>query len=163
PARRYEFLNFGAELKGHVEPGDELAAFANQHLISKLVCIVPDADAHTKDEVMTQALLSRSALRRLGARAEIVLPPDDRLGEGIDASLGKGGGTLDGLVWYQKEPPDEHELLEWLRRQPTAADWRKNTIRRAVATVQALATHAGDNGQYSASIRLLARAIGRRK
>jgi len=34
--------------------GDELAALACFHLAGKLVCIVADADAHTKDEVMTQ-------------------------------------------------------------------------------------------------------------
>jgi hypothetical protein len=144
--------------------GDELAAFANRYLIGKLVCIVPDADAHTKPEVMTQALLCRSSLRRLGARAEIVLPPGDRLLEGIkgiDDYLGKGGGNLDSLVWYEKEPPSDDDLEQWL--QARGGRRRSDGMRRAVDTVQALATHAGDNGEYSASIRLLGRAMGRQR
>ena len=146
--------------------GDELAAFASRYLVSKLVCIVPDADAHTKPEVMAQALLCRTTLRRLGARAELVLPPADRLDagiKGIDDYLGQGGGSLDGLVWYQREPPSEDELEEWLRRHRKEARWRADGSRRAVETLQALATHAAENGDYPASVRALSRAIGRRK
>jgi hypothetical protein len=145
--------------------GDELAAFARSHLAGKLVCIVPDADAHTKDEVMTQALLCRSTLRSLKARAEIVLPPDDRIAEGIkgvDDYLGKGGGMLEGMVWYRKEPPSEEELIEWLRSHSGGRRWRSDGLGRAARTLKALATHAGDNGGYSASVRLLARATSRR-
>jgi hypothetical protein len=166
PAKRYEFSESGAEVIGDVEPGDELGAFASRYLVDKLVCIVPDADAHTKDEVMAQALLCRSTLRRLGAHAEIVLPPDDRLADGIkgvDDYLGVGGGTLDGLVWYHKEAPDEDKLEAWIRRQPREARWRTDGMRRAVRTLQALALHAGENGDYTASVRVLARAIGRRQ
>jgi hypothetical protein len=146
--------------------GDELAAFANRCLVGKLVCIVPDADAHTKTGVMTQALLCRSRLRRLGAHAEIVLPPDDRLDQGIkgiDDYLGKAGGSLDGLVWYQKEPPSDTKLEEWLWRHPRKKKWTTPGISRAVETLQAIATHADENGDYSPSIRALGRAIGRRK
>jgi hypothetical protein len=146
-------------------PGDELATFADRYLLGKLVCIVPDADAYTKPEVMTQALLCRSALRQLGARGEIVLPPDDRLDEGIkgiDDYLGKGAGSLDDLIWYRKEPPDADEIEEWLRRQPRERPWTNRGLRRAIETLRALATHAGETGEYTASIRLLSRAIGRR-
>jgi hypothetical protein len=142
----------------NINQGDELADFARQHLLGKLVCIVPDADAHQKHEVMTQALLCRSTLRRLGTNAEIVLPPDDRLDEdikGVDDYLGKGGGTLDGLIWYQKEPPDADRLHEWLAARQ---QWRADALRSGVETLQALATHAGDDGACGASIHLLARA-----
>lgn len=145
--------------------GDELVAFARSHLAGKLVCIVADADAYTKDEVMTQALLCRSTIRGLNARAEIVLPPDDRLSEGIkgvDDYLGKGGGTLEGMVWYRKEPPSEEHLVEWLRAHTGEETWRSDRLRRAARTLQALATHAGDDGGYSASVRLLARATSPR-
>jgi hypothetical protein len=145
--------------------GDELAAFAHRYLLGKLICIVPDADAHTKPEVMTQALLCRSTLRRLGTRAEIVLPPNKRLKEGIkgiDDFLGKGKGRLDQLVWYRKEPPPENRIEAWLLRA-RGGTWRRDGLQRAAQTLQALATHAADNGEYSASIRLLARATGRRK
>jgi hypothetical protein len=145
--------------------GDELAAFANRYLLGKLVCIVPDADAHTKPEVMTQALLCRSTLRRLGTHAEIVLPPNDRIKEGIkgiDDFLGKGRGKLEDCVWYRKEPPAEDRLEEWLLRARSGT-WRRDGLQRAAQTLQALATHAADNGEYSASIRLLARATGGRK
>jgi hypothetical protein len=151
--------------EAELEEGDELAAFAVRHLLGRTVCIVPDADAYAKDEVMTQALLCRSTLRRLGLRAEIVLPPDDRLDEGIkgvDDYLGRGGGTLDRMVWYRKEPPDEEELTEWLVRRPGAASWKADRRRRAAETLQALVTHAGENGEYSTSVRLLSRAIARR-
>lgn len=157
--------NYGGELTGFSSYiGDELAAFAHAHLLGKLVCIVPDADAHTKDEVMTQALLCRSKLRQLGARAEILLPPNERLDQGIkgvDDYLGKGGGTLDGLVWYRKEPPSHPELADWLTAHRGARRWRADALQRAVDTLTALATHAGSNGEYSASVRLLARATSR--
>jgi hypothetical protein len=161
-----------AEVTGETLPefnsyeGDELAAFVRAHLLHKLVCIVPDADAHTKDEVMTQALLCRSSLRELGARAEIVLPPDEQLAKGIkgiDDYLGKGGGTLEGLVCYRKAPPDEAQLVEWLLRHARQRRWRSDGLQRTVRTLQALATHAGENGTYSASVRLLARATRRRR
>jgi hypothetical protein len=145
--------------------GDELAAFAHRHLLDKLVCIVPDADAHTKHEVMTQALLCRSVLRKLGAKAEIVLPPDDRLDKGIkgvDDYLGKGGGTLAEMVWYRKEPPPREVIRDWLvqrREQP----WHARGLLRAIDTLQVLATHAGEQGEFSASLRLLARATSQRR
>jgi hypothetical protein len=161
-----------AEIRGETLPeptsyeGDELAAFARSHLAGKLVCIVPDADAYTKDEVMTQALLCRSTLRRLNTHAEIVLPPDDRLDEGIkgvDDHLGKGGGTVEQMVWYSKEAPAENELVDWLRSHAGGKKWRSDALRRAATTLHALATHAGENGRYSASVRLLARATSRRR
>jgi hypothetical protein len=166
PAKGRGFAIAGAENDEQIDLGSELAAFTNRYLGNKLVCIVPDADAHTKSEVMTQALLCRSSLRRLGARAEIVLPPDDDLDEGIkgiDDYLGAGSGSLDGLVWYQKEPPPEEQLQTWLRNHSPAAGWRRDGMRRAIETLQALATHAGQNGDYTASIRVLSRALRRCK
>jgi len=149
-----------------IEDGDELAAFVQTHLLGKLVCIVPDADAGTKDEVMMQALLCRSTVRRLGAQAEIVLPPDDRLEQGIkgvDDYLGSSGRTLDGMVWFRKEPPDERQLGQWRLGRQAGTHWPADRLQRAIETLQALATHAGEQGQFSASVRLLSRAIGRRR
>jgi len=66
-------------------------------------------------------------------------------------------------VWYRKEPPDKEQMVEWLRRHAGQRRWRSDRLDRAARTLQALASHAGENGAYSASVRLLARATSRRR
>jgi hypothetical protein len=65
------------------------------------------------------------------------------------------------MVWYRKEPPDQEQLRDWLLRH--GRRWRSDGLARAARTLQALAIHAGENGSYSASVRLLARATSRRR
>lgn len=165
--------------------GSELEEFAARFLRGKTVCIVPDADGHQKPEVMTMALLARTALRRLGTldgvetiRAEIVFPPDDWLNpptgkkddsiKGIDDYLGnKGVGewrpkpSIDELVWYDKRRPELDHVIGWLQEHGTWGRDRR-TLERAAKAVTTLAEHAGDNGDFTGSFRMLSRALSRR-
>jgi hypothetical protein len=67
------------------------------------------------------------------------------------------------MVWYRKEPPSEERLVHWLRSHGGEKKWRSDGLDRAARTLHALATHAGENGGYSASVRLLARATSHRR
>lgn len=57
-------------------PEDELQEFAAVYLHGKTVIIVPDSDWHENGAVLTQAMLVRSALRRMSVRAIVAAPPN---------------------------------------------------------------------------------------
>jgi hypothetical protein len=96
----------------------ELPQFIERRLVGKVVIIVLDSDWIKKHQVMEQARMCRTYLRRHGLEAHVAAPPTDRLAEGIkgvDDYLGQGGGTLDGLMVQDREV-DECKHLDYLDR-----------------------------------------------
>jgi hypothetical protein len=84
----------------------ELPDFAAKYLEDKLVVIVPDADWHTKQNVIQAASACLATLQSLGLEAVIAAPPRNSDGtftwKGIDdflapAKYGGGGGKLEDL------------------------------------------------------------------
>ena len=139
----------------------ELKAFAERFLKEKTVFIVVDADALVKGEVMTQAKLCLSFLRRCGVYAYVALPPADRLAEGIkgvDDYLGKGAGRIDDLVVLDWELGEE--LVLFLVEAAEEYSWRHDRLERAGAALEGLALHAGESGTVRASLSTVARVMG---
>jgi AraC-like DNA-binding protein len=139
----------------------ELGEFADWYLPNTTVFIVADADAFLKQEVMTQAKLCLSFLRRRGVWAYIALPPADRLENGIkgvDDYLGRGGGRLDDLVLLDWQIDEE---LVWnVVDAAEATSWREDGVRRALSALEGLALHAGEAGELRTSVGSLARVMG---
>lgn len=136
----------------------ELESFART-LRGKLVYIVPDADYRRNDQVIRQALLCRSTLRRYGVRAKIAAPPqaayekDNRL-KGIDDFLA-AGGTMNDLEVFERET--RGGLAEWLSAR---GRYRNDAVVRAAETLRGLAEHANEKGEFHGSLKSTALAMG---
>jgi hypothetical protein len=128
---------------------DELAPFAERYLQNKIVFIVPDADWGENDQVITQAMMARQYLRRLGVESYVAAPPVpenpqfDAGGKlkhnGVDDFLADGG-TIDELEIVDREVPRE-KIREWVRWQDAGVE-----VLRDVEVLQCLALHAGHAG-----------------
>ena len=128
--------------------------FIEKRLKGKTVVIVPDADWIENPLVIEQARMCRTYLRRHGLDVYVAAPPVDRLNEnikGVDDYLGKGGGTLDGLM-VQERRVDEYALTVFLARRLL----NRKTKERAFTTLWALAAHASGDGVYRGTLAKLA-------
>jgi hypothetical protein len=133
-------------------PEEELEAVFRQFRDEEVV-IVADSDWTRVPGVLTQAMLCRSALRRLGLRNVVVAaPPDNGIDKmGVDDHLG-GGRSLAALDVIDREV-HHGRALEWLANRN---GWRKDKTWRAAQLAECLALHADPNGNISKSMRSLA-------
>lgn len=136
---------------------DELAGFADAYLADKTVIIVPDADWHENDAVISHARMCQNSLRRLGVpRTHIAAPPPTFNGKktkGVDDFIG-AGGHLEDLRVIDCEPP---EALAGLTHGRTL---RRDRAHRDAEVMVALSTYTGPDGRFSAPLRTLARVLG---
>jgi hypothetical protein len=160
----------------------ELEDFARMYLLGKFVVIVPDADWKENDAVVTQALLCRTFLRRLGIEAVVAAPPIESGHKGVDDFLAAGGTVSDLLVLGREKP---ESLVAWPRETRRVTEQvlighlpefvkgyllltdnngrrllRLDRIKRIVRTLDGLAEHVGEDGTYSGTLARLARVIG---
>jgi hypothetical protein len=139
-------------------PRDELRRLA-RWLRDMPVYLVFDADWKDKTQVMVQAWLCRSYLRRHGVDTHCAAPPydayvrNDQL-KGVDDHLA-AGGIMDDLEVLKREAP--YGLAEFLAERGVR---RKNTIVRAAQTLEGLALHADEEGRINAGLNTVANAIG---
>lgn len=154
----------------------ELAAFATEYLLGKFIVIVPDADWQRNGAVITQALLARTFLRRLGMEAVVAAPPVDSGHKGVDDFLA-GGGAVDDLIVLGREKPDglvgfptltryTHEpilmghLPSWVKESLLSREPRRlDGIRRIVRTLDGLAEHVDSDGIFNGTLAKLAKVI----
>ena len=102
--------------------------------------------------------MCRTYLRRHGLDAYVAAPPHDRLDEdikGIDDYLGKGSGTLDGLM-VQERRVDEYALTVYVTRRLL----NRKTKERAFTALSGLAAHASEDGVYRGTLAKLAWVMG---
>jgi hypothetical protein len=131
----------------------ELRQFVAAYLHGKTIIIVPDSDWHENGAVLTQAMLARSFLRRMGVRAIVAAPPPDLDGkkQGVDDFLAAGGCLDDLLVINREVNPGLRTFLD------AHIDQRKDGQGRNQEVLAQLTIHADTEGQISKSIRSLAR------
>jgi hypothetical protein len=125
----------------------ELRRVAARYLSGKTVYIVPDNDWVENPLVITQAMLLRSFLRRLGIEAHIASPPYPGP-KGVDDLLA-AGGTVDDLLVFEREAPAG--LPRWIKSRSR----RRDTARRDAEIAESLVLHA-ENGIFYGSPRKLA-------
>jgi hypothetical protein len=130
----------------------ELQAFAEMYLAGKTTIVVPDADWHANPDVLTQALLCRSFLRRFGLEAVVAAPPAEAGYKGVDDFLG-AGGSLDDLVVIGREMPDAFD--QWVQDQRGRSDG----LSRDANVLQNVALHAADDGTIRKDVRMLAKIM----
>jgi hypothetical protein len=162
----------------------ELEEFASAYLLGKFVVIVPDADWFKNGAVESQALMCRSALRKLGIAAVVAAPPQDFGRKGVDDFLA-AEGVLDDLIVFGRERP--HALKAWptetrrsqerihmghlptwlihrLRIQADGTETgkyvRHDRLKRNVDVLDASALHAGFDGTLCGSLTRLAGVMG---
>jgi hypothetical protein len=144
--------------------------FLNMHK-DKRFYIVPDADGFRDDEpnknVVSQATMLRTKIRRLRIEAAIFSPPFDPsdLDEknkpnlnGVDDFLGKGGRPLTDLVARGRlEAFDTEGWMEAHPRPDLEKKQYKPTIRRNAAVIEAIGLHSGDGIHYKGTLQSLER------
>src|SRR5512132_1246883 len=122
------------------------------YLAGKTTIVVPDADWHANPDVLTQALLCRSFLRRFGLEAVVAAPPAEAGYKGVDDFLG-AGGSLDDLVVIGREMPDAFD--QWVQDQRGRSDG----LSRDANVLQNVALHAADDGTIRKDVRMLAKIM----
>jgi hypothetical protein len=120
----------------------ELDEFVHNHLVGKIVLVIPDSDAWENDQVIAQALHAKTRLDALGARAEIAIPwaegmslsdqgvtrhDDGSVTPGIEDANGYRPFfcELHGKDFLEKRGVDDYladggklEDMEWVTRKP---------------------------------------------
>ena len=134
----------------------------------KTMVIVADADGRDNAQVMGQALLLRSQLRRLGLRACVALPPygafqaDERI-KGVDDFLGLHGGDLLDLEVVGVEL-QAAALAAWTHAHARRELYGKRVRRDAVAAdlqaLMGLLILGGVEGRTHSSLGKVARYLG---
>jgi hypothetical protein len=122
-------------------PYDDLEKVAASLLQGQRVVVVADADWYAKHEVLTQAILCRSFLRKLGISTLVSAPPINSGHKGWDDFRGKGGGEPDDLVVMDRELSPR--IDSWAAQQPSTNKKDRDKIDRNVGVLKALALHAG--------------------
>jgi hypothetical protein len=130
----------------------ELRRFAEAHLRSKLVVIVPDGDWRDNPRVVTQAMSCRTRLTSLRLQACIASPT---LGKGVDDHL-VAGGTLGDLAVIGRDFPDLYGVWRLMERLTPG---REDRVRRNFIINVAVAVHAGEDGTIKKNVRPLARIM----
>jgi hypothetical protein len=129
--------------------------FARRYLVGKTVYIVCDSDWYENHAVITQAMFSRTFLRRLGVDAHVCAPPaPGGIKVGVDDHLGDGGSMSD-LVVIERETP--YGLAEFLAERGIR---RSDAIVRDAEVLEALSLHAGSDGTIQTSLRSFSRIMG---
>jgi hypothetical protein len=149
----------------------ELDAFVHNHLIGKLVLIIPDSDALQNENVIMQTMLAKERLNFLGALAATVIPtPEQRACKlhgqkrsdkrGVDDYLADGGRVED-MTWFTREPGTD--LSDWLqehdKRSPSGRMPRRNRIDHDAVILRHLTMIANKDGETGTSLHSAARYV----
>lgn len=124
----------------------ELDEFVHNHLVGKIVLVIPDSDAWENDQVIGQALHAKTRLDTLGANAEIAIPwaegvmsradLEEQLEQDADAARTPWRCDLHGKPWGHKRGVDDYladggklEDMEWVVRTSgkDLATWIRET------------------------------------
>jgi len=155
----------------------ELPAIIDRCMRGDLCMIVADADAHTKSEVMRQAIRCRRYLRDRDVDAHILLPPEDCLsGEkvGPDDALGKAGVPLHDFLVIHKEAGYQNTIGRAISETWTGGhkDSRGSTartlpgrnwpgrVRNLKALIALIEQSDSESGQFWGSVRGLGEDLG---
>lgn len=133
----------------------ELEEFADRHLLGKRVYIVADADGYRNElGVMRPACLCQLRLRELGVdNVQIALPParTRRKWKGVDDFLAEDGCLEDLEITRYK--------MKWSMWGPATV--RVDRVLSEAKYVMALSVLVDPDGNYSGSLRSLARVFGK--
>jgi hypothetical protein len=140
-----------------------LPFFIRKYLQGKTAIIVPDADWIENGRVITQARLCATYLNHRGVEAYIAAPPHDRLDEdikGVDDYLGKGDGTLGGLIVQTRTVSDLAHKAFLRRFYLPKYGMNEGSKPGMLNALYGLAMHHNADGEYTASVEMLAKVTG---
>jgi hypothetical protein len=139
---------------------DELELFAERHLRSKTVVVVPDADWIKNDKIIAHARAAEYFLRkRCHTRAYVAAPPlrSDRTVEhkGVDDYLGEGGKLEDLMVMERTVSP----MIAEVERRQGWLGYRSDRVRNDVQAIEALAHLANKAGVVQTTLTSLRKIL----